>query len=390
MSSSSPALDGIRVLDLSTVGPGARATRILADYGARVIKIGAPPRKSGVQIEPAHWAYGAGRGWLRARIDLKAPAGKAAFLALAKRADVVLESYRPGVVDRLGIGYGAVRDVNPSIVYCSTSGYGQTGPASKWAGHDLNYLAMGGYLATSGRRGDGGPALPGATIADGAAGGMHAALAIVAALLRRARSGEGEYLDVSVADGELSLMSLFIDQHLATGAEPAPGHDLLTGRYACYDVYRARDGKWLSVAAIEPAFWANLCYALGCERWIAHQNDDAVQEQVRADLRAAFAARDRDEWVARLASADTCVAPVYEVSELVRDVHFAARGAFGEAKDAQHGAFRQVAAVLAGQSRDTGAVAVRPAAETDTALLLAETGIAAAEIEAMRAAGVIA
>ena len=385
-----PALDGITVLDLSTVGPGARCTRLLADYGARVVKIGAPPRKSGVQIEPSHWAYGAGRGWLRARIDLKAADGKAAFLALAKRADVVLESYRPGVVARLGIDYDAVCAVNPSIIYCSTSGYGQTGPASKWAGHDLNYLAMGGYLATSGRSANGGPALPGATIADGAAGGMHAALAIVAALLRRARGGGGEYLDVSVADGVLSLMSLFIDQHLATGTEPAPGHDLLTGRYACYDVYRARDGKWLSLGAIEPAFWANLCNALGCERWIAHQNDDSVQDQVRADLRAAFSTRDRDAWVATLASADTCVAPVYEVSELVRDAHFAARGAFGEAKDAQHGAFRQVGAVLAGQSRDAGPVAVRPASETDTAHLLAEAGVPGAEIDTMRAAGVIA
>jgi len=302
----------------------------------------------------------------------------------------VLESYRPGVVARLGIDYDAVCAVNPRIIYCSTSGYGQTGPASKWAGHDLNYLAMGGYLATSGRSANGGPALPGATIADGAAGGMHAALAIVAALLRRARGGGGEYLDVSVADGVLSLMSLFIDQHLATGTEPAPGHDLLTGRYACYDVYRARDGKWLSLGAIEPAFWANLCNALGCERWIAHQNDDSVQDQVRADLRAAFSTRDRDAWVATLASADTCVAPVYEVSELVRDAHFAARGAFGEAKDAQHGAFRQVGAVLAGQSRDAGPVAVRPASETDTAHLLAEAGVPGAEIDAMRAAGVIA
>lgn len=335
---STGALAGTTVLDLSTVGPGPRCTRILADYGAAVVKIGAP--KAGVQIEPAGWAYGGGRGWTHVRIDLKSAEGKAEFLSLAERADVVLESYRPGVVDRLGIGFEAVRAVNPKIVYCSTSGYGQSGPASKWAGHDLDYLAMGGYLAMSGRRADGGPALPGATIADAAAGGMHAALAIMAALLRRAKTGDGQYLDVAVADGVLSLMSLAIDQHLATGAEPAPGRDLLSGRYACYDVYRARDGKWLAVGAIEPHFWANLCKALGCERWTAHQTDDAVQEQVRADLREAFATRDRDAWVAALAPNDTCVAPVYEVAELVRDPHFAARGAFANG---------QVAPVLAGQ-----------------------------------------
>ena len=338
MTASPAALDGTTVLDLSTVGPGPRCTRILADYGAKVVKIGAA--KAGVQIEPAKWAYGGGRGWTYTRLDLKADAGKAEFFARAKDADVVVESFRPGVVGRLGIGFEDVRKVNPRIVYCSTSGYGQTGPAAKWAGHDVNYLAMGGFLAMSGRRDDGGPALPGATIADAAAGGMHAALAILAALLRRAKSGVGEWLDVSVADGVLSLMSLAIDQHVATGAEMAPGRDLLTGRYACYDVYRARDGKWIAVGAIEPAFWANLCKALGCEKWIAHQTDDAVQDAVRADLRDAFATRGRDEWVAALAPNDTCVAPVYDVAELIRDPHFAARGAFANG---------QVAKVLAGQ-----------------------------------------
>jgi crotonobetainyl-CoA:carnitine CoA-transferase CaiB-like acyl-CoA transferase len=331
-------LEGVTVLDLSTVGPGPRCTRILADYGAAVVKIGAP--RAGMQIEPAAWAYGGGRGWRHLRIDLKSSSGREEFLSLARDADVVLESYRPGVVERLGIGFETVRAVNPRIVYCSTSGYGQTGPAAGWAGHDLDYLAMGGYLAMSGRRADGGPALPGATIADAAAGGMHAALAILAALLRRAKTGAGEYLDVAVAEGVLSLMALAIDEHLATGGQPGPGRDLLTGRYACYDVYRARDGKWLAVGAIEPHFWANLCRALGCERWIAHQTDDAAQEKVRADLRAAFARRDRDAWVEALAPADTCVAPVYEVPELVRDPHFGARGAFTNG---------QVAPILAGQ-----------------------------------------
>ena len=151
------ALSGISVLDFSTVGPAARCARILADYGATVVKVGAPPRKSGVQIEPAAWAYSGSRWMKRARLDLKAPDGKAAFLKLAEKADVVMESFRPGVVKRLGIGFEDVRAVNPRIVYCSTSGYGQDGPVSQWAGHDINYLAVGGYLHCSGRRADGGP-----------------------------------------------------------------------------------------------------------------------------------------------------------------------------------------------------------------------------------------
>ena len=388
--STPPALQGVTVLDLSTVGPAARCARILADYGARLVKVGAPPSRSGVQIEPAWWSYGASRGMSRVRIDLKAPAGRDAFLRMAAAADVVLESYRPGVADRLGIGYADARKANESIVYCSLSGYGQRGPASQWAGHDLDYLAMGGYLDCSGRRADGGPALPGATIADAAAGGMQAAIAILAALLRRAATGAGEHLDVSVTDGVLSLMALAIDQQLATGAAPGPGRDLLTGRYACYDLYAARDGRWLAVAAIEPAFWANLCRALGLERWIPHQLDDARQAEIRTDLRAVFSTRDRDDWVAALAPADTCVAPVLSVAELAGHEQFRARGAFQEAEHPAHGRFRQLGAVLAGSAPLAARVAVRDAATTDTDELLREAGYAEAEIGALRQAGVVA
>jgi alpha-methylacyl-CoA racemase len=385
-----PALEGITVLDFSTVGPAARCSRILADYGARVIKVGAPPKQGGVQIEPPYYAYSGHRGMQRVRIDLKAAEGKAAFLKLAGGADVILESFRPGVVDRLGIGYAVLRRVNPRIVYCSTSGYGQDGPHAKWAGHDLNYLAVAGFLHCSGRRADGGPPIPGATLADSAGGGMHAAVAILAALLRRSHTGEGEYLDVAVVEGVLSLMSLSVDQHLASGEEPEPGHDILTGRYACYDVYRARDGKWLAVAAIEPAFYANLCKALGCEEWIPSQTDDARQEDIRQAFRDAFVLRDRDEWVALLAPADTCVAPVHSIAEAVRDPHFEARGTFTDAKYERLGSFRQVGPVLAGMLRTGAAAEVRDASVTDTDALLSEAGLSQEEIEAMRSEGVVA
>ena len=275
-------LDGVTVLDFSTVGPAARSARWLADYGADVVKIGAPARAGAVQIEPVFYAYSAHRGMRRIRLDLKADEGKAAFLRLAETADVVIESFRPGVVDRLGIGYEAVKAVNPGIVYCSTSGYGQDGPRAQWAGHDLNYLAVGGYLDCSGRSPEGGPALPGATIADSAGGGMQAVMGILAALVQRQATGQGQHLDVAAADGVLALMSLYVEQHLATGDEPGPRHDLLTGKYACYDLYEAADGGWLSVAAIEPHFWANLCRLLGHEEFAAHQTDDARQDENRA------------------------------------------------------------------------------------------------------------
>src|SRR4051812_373025 len=164
-------LQGVTVLDLASVGPAARTSRWLADFGARVIKVGPTPKQSGVQIVPPFYAYGGHRGMERVLLDLKADAGRAAFLDLAAGADVGIESFRPGVAARPGIGFAAVRDRNPGIVSCSPSGYGQTGPKSRWAGHDINSLAVSGYLDCSGRTAEGGPALPGATVADSAAGG---------------------------------------------------------------------------------------------------------------------------------------------------------------------------------------------------------------------------
>ena len=327
-------LAGITVLDFSTVGPAARCTHLLADYGARVVKVGPVPSADASPIEPPFFAYSGHRGMRRVQFDLKDDDGREAFLSLATAADVVVESFRPGVVDRLGIGYDAVSARNPGIVYCSTSGYGQDGPHAQWAGHDLDYLAVGGFLAMSTPGPDGAPPLPGATIADAAAGGMQAALAITAALAADTSAststtskGRGCYLDVSVADGVLWLMSLAIDEQLALGQHIHPGHDVLSGRYACYGTYRAADSKWLAVAAIEAKFFANLCAALGCPELAASQLDDEAQPAIRAAFTTAFATRTRDEWVERLAGADTCVAPVLDVAEVVAHPQFAARGA---------------------------------------------------------------
>jgi len=389
MASAAAHLAGVTVLDLSSVGPASRASRILADYGAEVVKVGPTAKKGAVQIKPVFFAYGAGRGMKRARFDLKSDEGRAALLRLIAKADVLIESFRPGVAARIGIGYDACRAVNERIVYCSTSGYGQDGPASQWAGHDINYLALGGFMHCSGRREDGGPAIPGATVADSAAGGMQAVIAIMAALLRRNATGVGEYLDVAVADGVLQLMSLHIDRYLATGESSGPRSDVLTGRYAYYDVYQTKDGKWLSVGAIEPAFYANLCKALGCDRFIDKQNDDASQDEIRTAFAAAFKTRDRDDWVAQLAPNNTCVAPVYDMAELSADAHFNARGAFAHAHHDDHGTFKQVGPVWAGCDRDVDVHEVRDDAETDTLALLLAAGASQAEIDGLVAAGAV-
>jgi alpha-methylacyl-CoA racemase len=382
-------LEGITVLDLASVGPAARASRWLADYGADVVKIAPVPKRGGVLIEPPFHSYGGQRGMRRMLVDLKSDAGREAFLRVARAADVLIESFRPGVVDTLGIGYAVVAAVNPRIVYCSTSGYGQDGPQAQYAGHDLNYLAVGGFLATSHPRGDGGPPVPGATVADSAGGGMHAVIAILAALVNRASTGAGAYLDVAAADGVLALMSLAVDEYLATGVVPRPRHGLLTGRYACYDVYRCADDAWVAVAAIEPRFYANLCRALDCERWIDHQMDDDAQPEIRADFAAAFVNKTRDEWSDLLAPADTCVSPVLTVPEVVEHPQFVARGAFVEATHATHGRFRQTGAVLAGQSRTPGVVELPDTSQTDTDVLLRDAGYTGEDITRLRNDGAV-
>jgi len=389
-SRSAGPLAGTTVLDLSSVGPASRATRLLADYGAGVIKLGAPAGRAGQQ--PPYFAYAAQRGTQRAVVNLRDPDGRDVFLALAARADVVIESFRPGTVERLGVGYEDVRKVNPGVVYCSTTGYGRGGPRAGWAGHDLDYLAVGGYLSMSGSGeadGSDGPPLPGATVADAAAGGMHAALAIVTALLRRKVTGEGAFLDVSVTDGVLWIMSLLLDEHLATGSAPQPGHDVLSGRYACYDTYRARDGRWLAVAAIEAKFFANLCRELGCEDMIGKQYEDGAQREIRSVFAAAFATEDRQTWVDRLAASDTCVAPVNSIAEVAADEQLAASGVFVEATSEQHGRFRQVGAVLAGMVAPAEPVVAPDATTTDTDELLIAAGYEPEKIADLRSRGVV-
>ena len=384
-------LDGITVLDLASVGPAARASRWLSDYGARVVKVGPVPNQQGVQIVPPYFSYSAHRGMLRALFDLKAPEGREAFLKLADTADVIIESFRPGVVAKLGVGYEAVSARNPRAVYCSTTGFGQSGPHSQWAAHDLNYLGIGGFLDCTGPRADGGPPIPGATVADSAGGGMHAVMAILAALVRRATTGSGAYLDVSVADGVLALMALQVDEYFATGEVPTPGHGILTGRYACYDSYPTRDGKWVSVAASSRGSGPTSAPRSVSSSGPPTRPTTRCRTRSAPILRAAFLRRDRDDWVADLSAADTCVTAVLSVPEVVDDAQFAARNAFVEAKHPDHGTFRQVGPIFAGTTAaPAGPYEVRDATVTDTDDLLRAAGVTAEECAALRDAGVIA
>ncbi len=384
------ALAGVRVLDLASVGPAARASSILADYGSDIIKVAPVAKDAGKQVVPNHYAYSGQRRTRRIQIDLKAEAGRDVFLELVASADIVIESFRPGVLTKLGLGYGELAATNPRIIVCSTSGYGQTGPMATAAGHDINYQGVAGALACAEPAAGDKPGLPGATFADSAGGGMHAVIAIFAALLRRQTTGIGEHLDVSITDGVLNLTSLIIDEHLATGVVPKPGHDVLSGRYACYGTYQCGDGTWIALGAIEAKFFANLCDAMGCSELAPRQYDDDAQPTIRAALTNAFASRSRNEWLHDFHGIDTCVAPINSTLDVANDAQLQARGVFVEAEHPIHGRFSQLGPMLAGMDPIDGVIDVPDVTVTDTDAVFDEAGVALERVTALRTEGVIA
>jgi alpha-methylacyl-CoA racemase len=243
-------------------------------------------------------------------------------------------------------------------------------------------------FATTDCRADGAPALPGLTVADSAGGGMQAVVSILAALVGRTATGKGAFLDVSMTEGVLYLMSMHVDEYLATGKAPAQGTSLLTGAFACYDFYRASDGRWLALGAVESGFFANVCKALGCEQWIPRQMDPTAQDEIRTAFRAAFATRTRAEWMTVFAGVDSCVAPVNTIAEAAADPHFNVRGAFIEVEHPEHGRFRQTGPLLAGAKRITGTVTLPSRTSTDTQAVLAEIGIDDERYQALVEAGI--
>ena len=336
-------LQGITVLEIGGLGPTIRCGRALADLGARWVRVIRPEIPVGVEVP--WYCYGGPDGVETLEMDLRTDEGRRAFLLLVRRSDVVLEGMRPGAATRLGIGYTVVAEVNPAVVYCSITGYGQDGPYAQRAGHDLNYQALAGSLALAGRRTDGAPALPGMTIADSAGGGWRAALRVLAALLLRARTGEGSRLDVSVAEGVVELMSLPLDEHLATGIAPKQGGTVLTGRFACYDLYATADGRWLAVGALESRFFRNLCRHLGVEDLADLQYVEEAQVDVRSRLAAVLCKESRDSWVKELADVDCCVSPVLDVDEVTSDPHWNARGDITSYSDPTQGQQTRVRAL---------------------------------------------
>lgn len=308
------ALSGVTVLDLSRLLPGPFCSMILADHGARVIAIEDKKQyaKDGLFVPNVC------RNKEHMTLDLKSAAGQEIFARLVKDADVILEGFRPGVVKRLGVDYDAVRKINPAIIYCSVTGYGQTGAFSQKAGHDVNYLGYAGILGLMGEV-DRPPAIPGVQIADIAGGGMNAAIGILLALFSREKTGKGQYIDISMTDSMVSLLPVALLWQQFAGQFPERGNAMLSHRYACYNTYETADGRFMAVGAVESQFWKTLCEHLGFTQYARLQYDEEQKEEIVAAFRQAFRQKTMAQWEAEFSHMDVCVSGISSIEEVLTD-----------------------------------------------------------------------
>lgn len=383
-------LRGLRVLDLSRLIPGPFATLVLADMGATVDKVEDPGGGDYLRHMPPAVAGASGafhalnRGKRSLVLDLKRPEGRELLLRLLAGYDVLFEQFRPGVLDRLGLGHAALRERFPRLVICALTGYGQTGPLAHRAGHDLNYLARAGILGFQGPAGAP-PQVPGFQMAD-VSGGLWSVIAILGALRERDRTGHGAVLDVAMADGVLGFASFSLGGLFAGQAAPR-GEEPLAGGIAPYNTYLSSDDQPITLAALEPKFWASFCAGAGLEPDMTALFPGPHQAALKERLAALFRTRTRAEWEAFNAQHDCCVEPALAPSELRADPHLAARGLFFDVSvdGAPVGQFRTPVT----PSPDEAPPAPAPRSGQHTDEVLAEAGLGEGEIAALRASGVV-
>jgi len=324
-------LASLKVLDFSTLLPGPFASLLLADMGAEVLRIESPTRMDLLRILPPHdQGVSASHAYLNRNkrslaLDLKQPEALEVIKQLLQDYDIVLEQFRPGVMERLGLGYEALKAINPKLIYVSITGYGQTGPYKDRAGHDINYLALAGLASYTGHA-DSGPLPLGMQVADIAGGSLHGVIGLLAAVIARQQTGQGQHLDVSMTDCVFSLNAMAGAGYLACGEEPGREEQMLNGG-SFYDYYRSRDGRWFSVGSLEPAFMKQLCAALGLEELetLGLSPEPALQQALKNALRIEFETHDFAELCALFATLDACVEPVLSLSEAVRHPQLKAR-----------------------------------------------------------------
>lgn len=332
-------LQGLKVIDLTRMLPGPFGTMLLADLGAEVIVVEQP---SGPALGPRRTNFYIDRNKRSIILNLKDERAREVFYQLASGADVVVEGFRPGVTERLGIDYPRLKQLNEGLIYCSISGYGQEGPYKERVGHDINYVAMAGLLNLNGRREEA-PVIPGTQLADIAGGGLMAAFSILAALYHRERTGQGQYIDVSMTDGALALNPIAFTEYFNSGTPPVRQGYRNLGATPCYNIYRTKDNRYISIGALEPKFWAKLCRVLSREDLIAKQNDTG--EEAIGELQEIFASRTRAEWDQLLDSEEVCYAPILDLAETCQNTQVVHRQMIREVAWPDGGTSKQVGIV---------------------------------------------
>ena len=377
------ALTGVNVLDLSRLLPGPYCSMILADHGARVIAV-----EDKRFLADGLFLNLINRNKEHMSLNLKTEKGKEIFFRLIQNSDVLLEGFRPGVVDRLGVGYQTVREVNPKIIYCSITGYGQDGPFRDRVGHDVNYLSYAGVLDLIGEA-DRPPSIPGVQIADIAGGGMNAAIGILLALFARQKTGKGQYIDISMTDGMVGFLPAALFFRRLTGQEPARADGLFSHRYACYNTYETADGRFISIGAVENRFWRQLCDVLGVPEYTELQYDDQRRKEIIDYLRNAFKQKTLDQWDAVLGDLDICWGRVQSLSEVLADPLFRQRKMVVEIKGNDDKTSKTLG-VPVKLSETPGAVRTAPVDfGASTPDILRELGYSEKDIKEFEEAGVI-
>ena len=375
-------LTGLHVVELASIGPGPMCAMLLADLGADVLRIDrTEPSGLGVPMDTRFDVTGRNRRSVA--LDIKQPAGRDAALRLIDRADLLIEGFRPGVAERLGLGPADCQARNPGLVYGRMTGFGQTGPLAQAAGHDLNYIALTGALHAIG--GGAKPVPPLNLVGDYGGGALYLAFGLLAAIFERSRSGQGQVVDAAMVDGASSLMSIFFGMAAAGRWDSSErAANLLDGGAPFYDTYATADGRWVSIGALEPKFFAELVQRIGLDAgFIARQYDRRCWAEMRAAIGALILARTRDEWCALLEGSDACFAPVLSLAEVGQHPHAQARQAYTEVG----GVLQPAPAPRFSRSRPDQPSPAVPAG-THTLAVLAELGFSDAEVAALQAAGV--
>jgi crotonobetainyl-CoA:carnitine CoA-transferase CaiB-like acyl-CoA transferase len=375
-------LEGLKVLDLSRFLPGPYCTMLLADLGADVIMI---EQKSGSSLGGRRIEFYIFRNKRSIHLDLKNDRGRQLFYRLANTSDVIVEGFRPGVAEKLGIDYLSIKKVNKRMIYCSISGFGQSGPYRNRVGHDINYIALAGLLSVTGRKGQS-PGIPGTQLGD-IGGGILGAFSILAALLAREKTGEGQYIDISMLDSTVALNPVSYFEYFLRGKVFCQGGYRLLGSSPCYNIYETKDGKYITIGALEPKFWANLCKILGREDLIEKQNDGS--DEVFNDLQQIFRSKTQAQWNELLGLKEVCYAPVLNLQEATEDPQICHRNMVIDHPASLKTKLKEIGIVpkfslTPGKIRHPS-----PVPGQDTEEILAEIGIQPSEILQLKSEGVI-